>query len=161
MAVSRRANVGAWVLPRYPTAFPTMNLRLPACPLFVLIVEDHPDTADSLALLVRYYGHEALVAHNGQEAIAALAVATPDAVLMDIGLPGGDGYAVAGRLLAVLDHKPLLVALTGYGHLAARSKEAGFHYHFEKPVDPQQLADLLGAYARKLAGPPCAGGGGK
>jgi CheY-like chemotaxis protein len=130
-----------------------MESRFPTVPLFVLVVEDYVDTAESLAVLLRFYGHEVFIAHNRAEALDALKIAPPDVILMDIGLPGDDGYKLADALLARLGHKPLLVAVTGYCDLAQQSRRAGFHNHFEKPIDPEQLADLLRVYADKLMKP--------
>ena len=127
-----------------------MNVPFPTCPLFVLIVEDNDNSAHSLAILIRYFGHEAIVAHDGPEAVDSLRVVSPDVILMDIGLPCEDGYALTKRLCGLLNYGPLLVAVTGYGDLAERSKQVGFHYHFEKPIDPQHLGDLLDAYAYRL-----------
>jgi CheY-like chemotaxis protein len=121
--------------------------------LLVLIVEDHVDTAESMAVLLRFHGHEVFIAHNRAEALDALKIAPPDVILMDIGLPGDDGYKVTGALLPRLKRKPLLVAITGYCDLAQQSRRAGFHNHFEKPIDPEQLADLLRVYADKLMKP--------
>jgi CheY-like chemotaxis protein len=127
-----------------------MNSHFPTCPLFVLLVEDHIDTADSMAVLLRFYGHEVFIAHNRAEALEALNIAPPDVILMDIGLPGDDGYTLADALLAQLRHKPLVVAVTGYTDLAQQSRRAGFDYHFVKPVDPEELADVLRVYASKI-----------
>ena len=127
-----------------------MDSHFPTCPLFVLLIEDHIDTADSMAVLLRFYGHEVFIAHNRAEAFEALKIAPPDVILMDIGLPGDDGYELAEALLPELRHKPLLVAITGYTDLAQQSRRAGFHVHFVKPVDPEHLGQLLRVYADKL-----------
>ena len=113
-------------------------------PLRVLIVEDNPDTAESLAMLLRLYGHEVKTANAGPAGLQATLSQNPDVVLLDIGLPGIDGYEVARRIREKTD-KPLLIAMTGYGQNEdrERSKEAGFKYHLVKPVDPAKLQNLL------------------
>jgi signal transduction histidine kinase/DNA-binding response OmpR family regulator len=114
----------------------------------VLVVDDNRDAADSLALLLRLAGHEVCVAHDGPTAVALAADFGPQLVLLDIGLPGMDGYAVARRLRAQPNaHKTLLVALTGYGQEedVRRSREAGFDHHLVKPADPEALATVFAA----------------
>src|SRR6185436_2174212 len=95
----------------------------------VLVVEDNPDAAESLAMLIRLQGHEARVARDGPEALSVVEGYRPEVALIDIGLPGIDGYEVARRLRA----RPellgvVLVALTGYSgpDERLRSQEAGF-----------------------------------
>jgi CheY-like chemotaxis protein len=79
-------------------------------------------------------------------------VSRPDAVLIDVGLPGEDGFAVARRVCAALPDRPLLVAMTGFQGLEARSKAEGFDLHFLKPADPAALLSALAAHAAKPAG---------
>lgn len=113
----------------------------------VLIVEDNPDAAESLALLLELFGHRVRTVHDGISALDAARANMPDLMLVDIGLPGIDGYEVARRIRrdAALKHL-VLVALTGYGQAADKQHaiEAGFDYHLVKPVDPQALRDLVG-----------------
>jgi signal transduction histidine kinase len=114
----------------------------------VLVVDDNGDAAESLALLLRLAGHEARVAHDGPGALKEAEAFPPDAVLLDIGLPGMDGYEVARRLRRLEGARSAtLVAVTGYGQDddLRRSKEAGFDHHLIKPVDPSTLYDLLRA----------------
>ena len=112
----------------------------------VLVVDDNIDGARVLARLLRAGGHETLVAHDGPAALEEARAHPPDVVLLDIGLPGMDGYQVARRLreLDGMD-RALLVALTGYGRDEdrRRSMEAGFDHHLVKPVDPGSLKELL------------------
>jgi CheY-like chemotaxis protein len=123
--------------------------------LRILAVEDHADTAASLAELLRLYGHEIVVAGDGAEAIHQAEMNPPDVVLLDIGLPGMDGWEVARRLQQLpAARKPLLVAMTGYGQEADRehSRQAGIHLHLLKPLDPAELERLLRRFQIILAG---------
>ncbi|HEX8201798.1 MAG TPA: response regulator [Isosphaeraceae bacterium] len=119
----------------------------------VLVVDDNTDGARVLARLLQAGGHRVRVAHDGPSALEAARAEPPDVVLLDIGLPGMDGYEVAQRLKAMEgpDHA-LLVALTGYGQEEdrRRSVEAGIDHHLIKPVDPGALQDLLARH-RPLA----------
>jgi CheY-like chemotaxis protein len=112
------------------------------------VVDDNVDGADSLAVLLRLSGHAVRVCHDGPAALALADEFVPDLVLLDIGLPGMDGYEVARRLRARpgLD-RVLLVALTGYGQEedVRRSRQAGFDHHLVKPADPTTLAALFAA----------------
>jgi CheY-like chemotaxis protein len=121
-------------------------------PLSVLVVEDYPDGADSLATLLRVAGHSVATAGDGPAALAAVLVSEPDAVLIDVGLPGEDGYAVAKRICVGLPDRPLLVALTGFQGLEGRSRAEGFDLHFLKPADPAALLSALAAHAARLSG---------
>src|SRR4051812_7689527 len=98
-------------------------------PLVVLIVNDHPDTAESLAAVVRKWGHEPHTAYMPTEAVVATDDDPPDVILMDIGLFGMDGYRLARNLCDRLAQRPLLVAVTGHAGLEERSKEEGFDHH--------------------------------
>jgi CheY-like chemotaxis protein len=114
--------------------------------LRILVVEDHADTALTTAVLLRLYGHEVAVAPDGPAALAAAQACWPDVVLLDIGLPRMDGYAVARWFQDQADRKPpLLIAVTGYGQPEdrRRSQEAGIHEHLLKPVDYIQLQPML------------------
>ena len=117
-----------------------------AAPRRVLVVDDNVDGARLLARLLRSRGHHAELAHDGPAALAAAAAHAPDVVLLDIGLPGMDGFEVARRLREREGpNRALLVATTGYGREddLRRSREAGFDHHMVKPLDPQALNDLL------------------
>jgi CheY-like chemotaxis protein len=118
----------------------------------VLIVEDDPDTADTLALLLRFWDYEVAVAYDGPEALDAIPTFQPDVVFLDIQLATMDGCDVARQLrrLPGMD-KALLVAITGHGYEAdvRRCKEAGIDCHFLKPVEPAILREVL-AKAEKL-----------
>ena len=117
-----------------------------------LVIEDHADAAESLALLLRLAGHEAEVAANGEEGLAKARQFRPDAVLCDIGLPGMDGYAVARALRADPElRSAYLIALTGYGQEEDRRRavEAGFDTHLTKPADFGALRQLLAAEGKR------------
>ena len=115
-------------------------------PRTVLVVDDNPDVAESTAILLRVAGFDVHVALDGQAALAALDQLTPHAVLLDIGLPGMDGYQVAARMrerpaLA----RTLIVAVSGYGQdeHQARSRLAGVDHHLVKPIDLDAVMSIL------------------
>ncbi|MBN9522025.1 response regulator [bacterium] len=112
-------------------------------PLRVLVVDDHPDGGESCAELLRLMGHDARAAQSGAAALRTVAGFDPDVALLDLGLPDGDGFGLVGRLLAALPRRPVLVAVTGYGHLEARARQAGFDHYLLKPVELAVLTDLL------------------
>jgi PAS domain S-box-containing protein len=112
----------------------------------VLVVDDNRDAAESLAMLLRLSGHVTLIAHDGPSAVEAAREFRPQAVFLDIGLPGLDGFEVARRLRQEPSLEGVtLVALTGYGAEDDRRKaqEAGFDRHFVKPVELEALLCLL------------------
>jgi CheY-like chemotaxis protein len=112
----------------------------------ILVVDDQPDSTDSLAMLLRLRGHEVWTAADGPSALGEFARVRPDVVFLDLGLPGMSGYDVARQLRALPEgHDVRLVALTGYGTEADREKTraAGFDAHLAKPVDPQAVEKLL------------------
>ncbi len=127
---------------RSPTGPSTAGRRPPR----VLVVDDNVDMATSLAILLRLYGYEVDVAHDGPAAIDFAAQHRPQVVLLDIGLPGLDGYEVARQLRRLPGGEDsTLVAITGYGFDAdrERSRQAGFDHHLVKPIDPEHLERLL------------------
>jgi signal transduction histidine kinase len=112
----------------------------------VLVVDDNVDSAESLAMLLRLGGHEIETAYDGLQAVEAAERFKPDLVLLDIGLPGIDGYDAAARIREGCDGRELvLVAITGWGQEEdrRRSREAGFDAHLTKPVDMAALSRLL------------------
>jgi CheY-like chemotaxis protein len=114
--------------------------------LDVLVVEDDADTADSMALLLRLSGHRARVARDGPSALREAQASPPDVVLLDIALPGLDGWRLAERLRALAPEKgPFLIAVSGHGRPAdrRRSREAGIHLHLLKPAAPDFLLNVL------------------
>ncbi len=114
--------------------------------LKVLVVEDDPDGAETLALILELYGFDVRVMPDGLTALDAAQADQPDVILLDLGLPGLDGHEVARRLTARAAWKrPFLIAVTGYGSDTdrRRSAQAGVDLHLVKPVDPEQLVGLL------------------
>ena len=112
----------------------------------VLLVEDNPDTAESLTMLLELLGHRVRAAHDGVAALDAARANLPDVMLVDIGLPGMDGYEVARRVRRDPQLKDVvLVALTGYGREEDKQQAmaAGFDYHLVKPVAPDALHGLV------------------
>ena len=113
----------------------------------ILVIDDDEDTADSLAMLLRLLGHAVVVARSGREGIEAALAAKPDAILLDVGMPGLDGYNVATRLRSGggFDDVPI-IALTGHGMESdrRRSAAAGIDHHLVKPFDVVDLVKLLG-----------------
>jgi CheY-like chemotaxis protein len=112
---------------------------------FILIVEDNADARDALRMLLELDGHRVETAGEGLAALEIARAKDPDIALIDIGLPGIDGYEVARRIRASGSPRPLLIALTGYGQPEDRKRatEAGFNSLLVKPVDPSALTDLL------------------
>jgi len=112
----------------------------------VLIIDDNADSAEALALLARSWGHEVAVAHDGPAALALAERFAPESVLVDIGLPGMDGYELARRFREQPRYRDLvLVALTGYGREEDRSaaRAAGFDGHLVKPAEIEALEGFL------------------
>jgi PAS domain S-box-containing protein len=112
----------------------------------ILVIEDNPDVANSLRILLELLGHDVRVAYTGPDGVEAAKKWQPDIVLCDIGLPGLDGYGVARELRRYPKTAHIrLLALTGYGQEddRRRSREAGFEHHLVKPADPEELQRLL------------------
>jgi PAS domain S-box-containing protein len=111
----------------------------------ILVVDDNVDAATMLELLLRSLGHETRVVYDGASALKAATEFHPDVVLLDIGMPGLDGYEVARRLRAMKDRPRRIIAVTGWGQPAdrQRSQEAGFDKHLVKPVEANELVRIL------------------
>jgi two-component system, OmpR family, response regulator len=121
--------------------------------LRVLIVEDNPDTAASLALLLRQVGHEVRLAATGPDGLAAAHADAPDVVLLELGLPGLSGFEVARELnRGRRSNLPLLITLTGHGRREdrQRAREAGIDIFLLKPVNPRGLCALIGRFGAIL-----------
>jgi CheY-like chemotaxis protein len=123
--------------------------------LRILVVDDNQDAAESLALWVETLGHEALLAHDGPQALETALSTRPDVVLLDLALPGISGDEVARRLRASaqLSHSTL-VALSGWGGTEDRasSLRAGFDRHLVKPIELATLEEVLGASVARRPG---------
>jgi CheY-like chemotaxis protein len=115
-------------------------------PLRLVVVDDNADNAHSLSLLLETLGHEAKIAHNGIQALGIAHQFEPDAMIIDIGMPGLDGLELARRIRAEAWGKDLLlVAASGWGQDEdkQRSREAGFNMHLVKPIELRELEGLL------------------
>ncbi len=112
----------------------------------LLIVDDNEDSAESMMMLARAWGHEVVIANDGPGALTLALTFKPDMALVDIGLPGMDGYEVARRLREASPERDLyLMALTGYGRDEdiRLSRAAGFDEHLVKPTDLEQLRLMM------------------
>lgn len=121
--------------------------------LRILVVDDNADAADTLAMLLQASGHQVYVEYDGPPAVERARREQPQVLILDIGLPGMDGYELARRLRLIPGLRgAVLIAVTGYGQPEdrARSAAAGFDHHLVKPIDPDQLDILL---ARLALGP--------
>jgi CheY-like chemotaxis protein/anti-sigma regulatory factor (Ser/Thr protein kinase) len=145
LPLSRQASA-----PTGPASVPT-----PCPPVNVLLIEDNDDARQSLRAYLEYEGHRVAEAADGTSGLDRDETMRPDIVLIDIGLPGLDGYEVARRIRARRGPDPILVAITGYGQIDDQrlSLEAGFDAHLTKPVSPDQLTGLLGTLAHSRARP--------
>jgi signal transduction histidine kinase/FixJ family two-component response regulator len=115
----------------------------------VLVVDDNRDAAEATSVLLELSGHEVKTVGDGNDALGSAWIYAPDVVLLDIGLPGMDGYEVALRMRDIPETRDsCLIALTGYGQPAdrARAREAGFDHHLTKPADPDELLGLIAAW---------------
>jgi CheY-like chemotaxis protein len=112
--------------------------------LEIMVVDDHIDTAESLSVLLKMWGHMVRVCHSGTAAIQMAKVYSPDIALLDIGLPGCDGYQVA-EVIRQECPNITLIAISGYGQKVdkRRSSNAGFRAHLVKPVVPEKLREAL------------------
>jgi CheY-like chemotaxis protein len=117
-----------------------------AAPRRVLIVDDNEDAANSLALILKLGGHETASVYTAVDALQRAAAFKPDVVLLDIGLPGMDGYEVAQKMRELPGLRDIrLVAVTGYGRSddRIRARDAGFDEHLTKPVEYAVLERTL------------------
>ena len=129
----------------------------PARGVRVLLVEDNPDVAEGMAMLLEAFGHEVHVATSGPDALDAARAQRPALMLVDIGLPGMDGYELARRVREIPALRDaVLVALTGYAleEDRERARKAGFDQHLIKPVDPKLLRSVVARVGAQAAGSP-------
>jgi PAS domain S-box-containing protein len=153
-ASSAGVGCGSEFVVRLPLAAPGRNNEQPqdegsvvAAPVRrVLVVDDEKDVADSLIALLQHLGADAHAAYSGVSALEAIADVKPDLILLDIGMPGMDGYETARRIRQLPHGRQfMLAAVTGWGQAGDRKRalEAGFNHHFVKPIDATALAQLL------------------
>lgn len=111
----------------------------------ILLVEDNDDGREVLVELLRLWGYEVTATGDGSRALELARDIPPEVVLLDLGLPGLDGFEVARRLRRELPAETRLIALTGYSRPQdrRRSHEAGFDLHLVKPVEPRHLCTIL------------------
>jgi len=150
----REPAAGGDASPKGPTSSPSAAIPRGAS---ILLVEDNVPAAVSLAKVLKLWGYGVRIAHSGEAGLAAAAAASPDVVLLDLGLPGMDGYEVARRLRAEPRLRAtLLVALTGYGQDEdrLRTREAGFDHHLTKPADLNELRRILEVRPEARPQPP-------
>jgi signal transduction histidine kinase len=153
-AYSRGRGNGSEFVVRLPLASPQQQrvspARLPGSAESpsrrVLVIEDNPDIRDLLRIKLRQLGHRVEAAEDGTQGLAKLLASPPDVALVDIGLPGIDGYEIARRARTELGNGVYLIALTGYGQSEdkARALDAGFDVHLTKPADFSDLQNILG-----------------
>jgi CheY-like chemotaxis protein len=128
-----------------PSAHATRRLR-------VLIADDNRDSAESLGMLLEMSGHEVQLAHDGSQALGLAAEKRPDVALLDIGMPGMDGYEVAMNIRkAAWGSDMTLIAITGWGQEDNKrlARNAGFDHHLTKPMDSAVLESILAKVERR------------
>ncbi len=138
--------------PPATAAPPPRQARTPARTHRILVVDDNIDTARCLARLLELSGHDVATAHGGTEALDLASSHRPTVVLLDIGLPGMDGYEIAGRLRRLEScTDAVIIATSGYGQPSdrQRSRESGFDHHLVKPIDFAQLLSTIEACSEK------------
>lgn len=127
----------------------------PAVKRRVLVADDNADSAESLAMMLELMGNEVRIAHDGLEAVEAAAQFRPEVIVLDIGMPGLNGYDACRHIREQpWGREPMIVALTGWGQVEdkRRSKEAGFDRHLVKPIEPAALGQLLAAPPARSSG---------
>jgi two-component system, OmpR family, response regulator len=125
----------------------------PTRPLSVLVVDDEPDAVWSTVELLTLNGFQARGAVGGRAALDAAADCPPDVVLLDLTMPGVDGYEVARRLHEDLRRPPIVIAVTAVAEAVGgpRAQAGGFHLYLTKPVPPAELLDVVGLCERAVA----------
>ena len=125
-----------------------------ASPTRVLIVEDNVDIASSFDLVLTEFGYSTKTAHTGEQGLEIAEQFQPEAVLVDIGLPGINGFEVAQRLRKSTSlPAPVIIAMSGYGldTLSDKSAHLVFRHYLLKPVDPLKVAELIAAELKHAA----------
>lgn len=117
--------------------------------LRILIVDDDRDTADTLTLLLRQFGHDTLTVFQGRDARDSVSGYAPDVILLDLSMPGVDGFELAEHARRVTAGNTVLVAHTGHNEeeYRSRARTAGIEHYLVKPADPDYLQALLEAIA--------------
>jgi two-component system CheB/CheR fusion protein len=148
---------GSEFVVRLQALMPTPNIHVPGmgrsegaepasdAPLRILVVDDNEGAAETLVLLLKAWGHDVRCAWDGPAALLATRTFQPDVILLDIGLPGMNGFDVARHIRHEPGKQPFIAAVTGYGQEDDRrqSHEAGFDEHLIKPVSPTTLKQVL------------------
>jgi two-component system CheB/CheR fusion protein len=157
-ALSPGSGKGTEVVVRLPrlrvgrpaTAVAAALAPAPASPAMrrILVVDDEEDASGALVEILTLQGHTARAAPDGESALAMARVLDPELVLLDLGLPRMDGYAVARKLREMLGRRVTIIALTGYQDDQARLREAGFDGHLLKPTSLEKLFALVAALDR-------------
>jgi CheY-like chemotaxis protein len=112
----------------------------------ILVVDDNADAAESMAVYMRMHGHDVKTVTDAMQALTCLEAFAPEVAIIDIGLPGMNGYELAGSIRAnTAIATPVMLALTGYGQAEDfdRSRDAGFHHHFVKPADLKSIQAVV------------------
>jgi len=147
MPVDQRVAAGRRAAERYTASGPGE--------FAILIVDDNRDATDSMAMLLAMEGYDVRVAYDGPQALEAVRTARPDVMLLDLGLPGMDGFQVAQRVRADPDNSSIvIVAVSGYGQEEHRSRsaQAGFDHHLVKPIEPAVVSELLASLQSRRHG---------
>jgi CheY-like chemotaxis protein len=124
--------------------------------LRVLVMDDDRDLRETTRILLEWWGHQVSTAPDGAATVRAVDQFRPDVVLLDLGLPGMDGYEVARHVRRLGGKQPVIICVSGYGQDEDRrkSREAGCEYHLLKPADPGELKRLL--HGIQAGSPPAA-----
>lgn len=117
--------------------------------LNILVVDDYPDTAKMLALMLQLEGYNTAAACNSIEVADMLANFKPDVLILDVAMPDMDGYELAAHICNYLGNKPLLIGVSGYDKLEARSRREGFDHHFLKPFKAEMILEALARFAQR------------
>jgi CheY-like chemotaxis protein len=130
------------------TPRPPAERRRGGAPLRVLVADDERDTVDALTLILRNQGHVVHAVYGGKDVLSAVTFFRPDAIIMDIALPGMSGYAVAQAIRSSFTdiRRPLLIAISGLWKEAPDrmvARQVGFDHHLAKPCDPKEVLHLL------------------
>jgi CheY-like chemotaxis protein len=131
------------VTPRPPT-----ERRRGGAPLRILVADDERDTVDALTLILKNQGHIVHGVYSGKDVLSAVTFFRPDAIIMDIALPGMSGYAVAQAIRSSFTdiRRPLMIAISGFWKEAPDrmvARQVGFDHHLPKPCDPKEMLRLL------------------